>query len=546
MSVQPVLVPDMGVDAPVEVIEINVAVGDEVNIDDIIAVMESDKATIEVPASHAGKIESLHIKLGDKVSQGDVLLNLIEGESSVDIDAKDASEKPEDVSESLPNIEASKGEAVSTEKNNSGFLVISVTVPDIGTDSAEVIELAEVGQQIDVDGSIAVLESDKASMEVPAPQSGKIQKLWVKIGDKLKQGDKLAEIEVELASDSTVSVGNNKPAKEEVVQPVIPQVSAAASKKTSSNKPGSAELSVETQSVHAGPAVRRIAREFGIELSKVQGSGPKERILKEDLMAFTKERLSQASTAAGAPSLSEPLPEIDFTRFGETELIPRSRIQKVSAKNLLRSWNTIPQVTQFDDADITDLEGFRRAQGNAAKAEGYKLTLLAFLVKASVAALKKYPDFNSSLDNSGENLIRKNYFHIGIAVETPDGLVVPVVKDADKKGVKEIAIEIISLAEKARNKKLKPADMQGATFSISSLGGLGGTKFTPIVNWPEVAILGVSRSELRPTYINKELQPRLWLPLSLSYDHRVIDGAEGARFTRTLSEYLADIRSLVL
>jgi len=546
VSVQPVLVPDMGVDAPVEVIEINVAVGDEVNIDDIIAVMESDKATIEVPASHAGKVETLHIKLGDKVSQGDVLLNLIEGESSVDIDAKDASEKPEDVSESLPNIEASKGEAVSTEKNNSGFLVISVTVPDIGTDSAEVIELAEVGQQIDVDGSIAVLESDKASMEVPAPQSGKIQKLWVKIGDKLKQGDKLAEIEVELASDSTVSVGNNKPAKEEVVQPVIPQVSAAASKKTSSNKPGSAELSVETQSVHAGPAVRRIAREFGIELSKVQGSGPKERILKEDLMAFTKERLSQASTAAGAPSLSEPLPEIDFTRFGETELIPRSRIQKVSAKNLLRSWNTIPQVTQFDDADITDLEGFRRAQGNAAKAEGYKLTLLAFLVKASVAALKKYPDFNSSLDNSGENLIRKNYFHIGIAVETPDGLVVPVVKDADKKGVKEIAIEIISLAEKARNKKLKPADMQGATFSISSLGGLGGTKFTPIVNWPEVAILGVSRSELRPTYINKELQPRLWLPLSLSYDHRVIDGAEGARFTRTLSEYLADIRSLVL
>ena len=546
MSVQPVLVPDMGVDAPVEVIEINVAVGDDVNIDDIIAIMESDKATIEVPASHAGKVETLHIKLGDKVSQGDVLLNLVEGESSVDIDAKDASEKPEDVSESLPNIEASKGEAVSTEKNNIGFSVISVTVPDIGTDSAEVIELAELGQQIDVDGSIAVLESDKASMEVPAPQAGKIQKLWVKIGDKLKQGDKLAEIEVELASDSTVPVENNKPAKEEVVQPVIPQVSTAASKTTSSNKPSSAELSVEAQSVHAGPAVRRIAREFGIELSKVQGSGPKGRILKEDLMAFTKERLSQASTPAGAPGLSEPLPEIDFTRFGETELIPRSRIQKTSAKNLLRSWNMIPQVTQFDDADITDLEDFRRGQGNAAKAEGYKLTLLAFLVKASVAALKKYPDFNSSLDNSGENLIRKNYFHIGIAVETPDGLVVPVVKDADKKGVKEIAIEIISLAEKARNKKLKPADMQGATFSISSLGGLGGTKFTPIVNWPEVAILGVSRSELRPTYIQKELQPRLWLPLSLSYDHRVIDGAEGARFTRTLSEYLADIRSLVL
>ena len=546
MSVQPVLAPDMGVDGPVEVIEINVAVGDELNMDDIIAVMESDKATIEVPASRAGKIETLHIKLGDKVSQGDVLLNLIEGESSLDIDAKDASEKPEAVSESLPNIEVSKGETVSTEKNNSGFSIISVTVPDIGTDSAEVIELAKLGQQIDIDGSIAVLESDKASMEVPAPQAGKIQKLWVKIGDKLIQGDKLAEIEVKAASGSTVSVENNKSDEEEVVQPAIPSTSAAASKKTSSKKQGSAELSVETQSVHAGPAVRRIAREFGIELFKVQGSGPKGRILKEDLMAFTKGRLSQAPAAGGVLSSPEPLPEIDFTRFGETELIPRSRIQKVSAKNLLRSWNTIPQVTQFDDADITDLEDFRRAQANTAKAEGYKLTLLAFLVKASVAALKKYPDFNSSLDNSGENLIRKHYFHIGIAVETPDGLVVPVVKDADKKGVKEIAIEIISLAEKARNKKLKPADMQGATFSISSLGGLGGTKFTPIVNWPEVAILGVSRSELRPTYINKELQPRLWLPLSLSYDHRVIDGAEGARFTRTLSGHLADIRSLVL
>ena len=546
MSVQPVLAPDMGVDGPVEVIEINVAVGDELIMDDIIAVMESDKATIEVPASHAGKIETLNIKLGDKVSQGDVLLNLVKEESSVDIDVKDASEKQEEVSESLPNIEASKGETVSTEKNNTGFSIISVTVPDIGTDSAEVIELAELGQQINIDSSIAVLESDKASMEVPAPQAGKIQKLWVKIGDKLKQGDKLAELEVEVASDSRVSVENNKSAKEEVVQPVIPPASTAASKITSNKKQGSAEFSVETQSVHAGPAVRRIAREFGIKLSKVQGSGPKGRILKEDLMAFTKERLTQAPSVGGPLSLSEPLPAIDFTRFGEIELISRSRIQKVSAKNLLRSWNTIPQVTQFDNADITDLEDFRRAQANTAKAEGYKLTLLAFLVKASVAALKKYPHFNSSLDNSGENLIRKHYFHIGIAVETPDGLVVPVVKDADKKGVKEIAIEIISMAEKARNKKLKPADMQGATFSISSLGGLGGTKFTPIVNWPEVAILGVSRSELRPTYINSELQPRLWLPLSLSYDHRVIDGAEGARFTRTLSEYLADIRSLVL
>jgi pyruvate dehydrogenase E2 component (dihydrolipoamide acetyltransferase) len=536
----------MGVDGPVEVIEINIAVGDELNVDDIIAVMESDKATIEVPASHAGKVETLHIKLGDKVSQGDVLLSLVEGESSVNADLKGASEVPETVSENMPDIEVPKVETLNTEKNNSSLSIISVTVPDIGTDSAEVIELAEQGQQIAVDGSIAVLESDKASMEVPAPQAGKIQKLWVKIGDKLKQGDKLAEIEVEAASDSTLSMENDKSFKEETPQAATPPAPTAEKTTATSKTRSSTELSVETEGVHAGPAVRRIAREFGIELSKVQGSGPKGRILKEDLMAFNKERLSQAPTVGGAVSLSEPLPEIDFTRFGETELIPRSRIQKISAKNLLRSWNTIPQVTQFDDADITDLESFRRAQANTAKAEGYKLTLLAFLVKASVAALKKYPDFNSSLDNSGENLIRKQYFHIGIAVETPDGLMVPVVKDADKKGVKEIAIEIIALAEKARNKKLKPADMQGATFSISSLGGLGGTKFTPIVNWPEVAILGVSRSELRPSYVNNELQPRLWLPLSLSYDHRVIDGAEGARFTRTLSEYLTDIRSLVL
>ncbi|MBL4607197.1 MAG: dihydrolipoyllysine-residue acetyltransferase [Pseudomonadales bacterium] len=540
MSVQPVLVPDMGVDGPVEVIEINVRVGDELQLDDIVAVMESDKATIEVPASHSGKVEALLIKVGDKVSQGDVLLSL--AEAGADIHAKEAT-KETPASADLPENPTPNTEEKNEKEGNKSISIISVIVPDIGTDSAEVIELIQEGKEINIEESIAVLESDKASMEVPSPKTGKIQKIWVKIGDKLKQGDKLAEIEVEsfsTLSSPTVSE-NNTTIEKNPPSDVIPTASKAAS-----GPIPSPVLSIRAESVHAGPAVRRIAREFGIDVSKVHGSGAKGRILKEDLMAFTKERLSEVPKVSGMLGAAEPLPEIDFGRFGETEQIPRSRIQKISAKNLLRSWNTIPQVTQFDDADITDLEGFRRAQANTAKAEGYKLTLLAFLVKASVAALKKHPDFNSSLDNSGENLIRKQYFHIGIAVETPNGLVVPVVKDADKKGVKEIAIEIISLAEKARNKKLKPAEMQGASFSISSLGGLGGTKFTPIVNWPEVAILGVSKSELRPTYINSELHPRLWLPLSLSYDHRVIDGAAGARFTQTLSGYLSDIRSLVL
>jgi len=269
-------------------------------------------------------------------------------------------------------------------------------------------------------------------------------------------------------------------------------------------------------------------------------------VLKQDLMRFTKERLARPVVASSTASLTESLPEIDFSRFGAIELLPRSRIQKVSAKNLSRSSLTIPQVTQFDEADITDLEAFRRAQTERTAKEGYKLTLLAFMVKAVVAVLKKHPDFNSSLDNQGENLIRKQYYHIGIAVETQDGLMVPVLKNAEQKGVKDIAIELQALASLARDKKLKPADMQGASFTISSLGGIGGTAFTPLVNWPEVAILGVSKSQLKPVYVNEELQARLCLPLSLSYDHRVIDGAAGARFTRALVEVLGDIRYLVL
>ena len=538
MSEQLVLVPDMGVDGPVEVIEINIAVGDEVNVDDIIAVMESDKATLEVPSSHSGKIESLTIKLGDKVSQGDVLLSLVEGSGQSDIDTSEITGSVEEPAADIAlTVDASHLQDKSADKPSQSSLTITIEVPDIGAESAEVIELVAEGQKLNKEDMVVVLESDKASMEVPALQAGIIQKLWVKVGDRLKQGDKLADMRVAAQAKTNSEKGNRKedtsPAP--IIRPEIPNKTANHS-----------SLNEDVDTVHAGPAVRRMAREFGIPLSKINGSGPKERILKEDLMAYTSQKLAQVSTENSGGVSLEPLPEIDFNRFGETQTIPRSRIQKISAKNLLRSWNIIPQVTQFDEADITDLEGFRQAQKESAKSEGYKLTLLAFLVKASVGVLKKYPDFNSSLDNSGENLIRKHFFNIGVAVETPNGLVVPVVKDADKKGVKEIAIEIISLAEKARNKKLKPLEMQGATFTISSLGGLGGTKFTPIVNWPEVAILGVSRSELRPTYINNELKPRRWLPLSLSYDHRVIDGAEGARFTRTLSEMLADIRNLLL
>jgi len=553
VSMYPIVVPDLGVDGAVDVIEINVAIGDQIKVDDIVAVLESDKATLEVPATQSGTVSEIHIKPGVKVKQGDPLITVTLSSStdSTQANVKTAS-APISVSATVPTATVvaispatpavETPQVISAPVTSTDTLVSeTVVVPDIGADSATVIELVSQGAALAAEAIVTVLESDKATMEVPAPHAGKVQTLYLKVGDKVKSGDKIAELEIKQSEPPPVNKDSVVPA---------PKVAEPSEQRAAVLEPVTTarvlDVPVSASNVHAGPAVRRMAREFGIDLNQVMGTGPKSRVLKQDLMRFTKERLARPVAASSTASLTESLPEIDFSRFGAIELLPRSRIQKVSAKNLSRSSLTIPQVTQFDEADITDLEAFRRAQTERTAKEGYKLTLLAFMVKAVVAVLKKYPDFNSSLDNQGENLIRKQYYHIGIAVETQDGLMVPVLKNAEQKGVKDIAIELQALASLARDKKLKPADMQGASFTISSLGGIGGTAFTPLVNWPEVAILGVSKSQLKPVYVGEELQARLCLPLSLSYDHRVIDGAAGARFTRALVEVLGDIRYLVL
>lgn len=553
MSMYPIVVPDLGVDGAVDVIEINVAIGDQIKVDDIVAVLESDKATLEVPATQSGTVSEIHIKPGVKVKQGDPLITVTLSSStdSTQANVKTAS-APISVSATVPTATVvaispatpavETPQVISAPVTSTDTLVSeTVVVPDIGADSATVIELVSQGAALAAEAIVTVLESDKATMEVPAPHAGKVQTLYLKVGDKVKSGDKIAELEIKQSEPPPVNKDSVVPA---------PKVAEPSEQRAAVLEPVTTarvlDVPVSVSNVHAGPAVRRMAREFGIDLNQVMGTGPKSRVLKQDLMRFTKERLARPVVASSTALLTESLPEIDFSRFGAIELLPRSRIQKVSAKNLSRSSLTIPQVTQFDEADITDLEAFRRAQTERTAKEGYKLTLLAFMVKAVVAVLKKYPDFNSSLDNQGENLIRKQYYHIGIAVETQDGLMVPVLKNAEQKGVKDIAIELQALASLARDKKLKPADMQGASFTISSLGGIGGTAFTPLVNWPEVAILGVSKSQLKPVYVSDELQARLCLPLSLSYDHRVIDGAAGARFTRALVEVLGDIRYLVL
>lgn len=552
MSMYPIVVPDLGVDGAVDVIEINVAIGDQIKVDDIVAVLESDKATLEVPATQSGTVSEIHIKPGVKVKQGDPLITVTLSSSTDSTQANvKAASAPISASATAPTaVEATSPampavetpQSISAPVTSTDALVSeTVVVPDIGADSATVIELVSQGAALAAEAIVTVLESDKATMEVPAPHAGKVQTLYLKVGDKVKSGDKIAELEIKQSEPPPVNKGSVVPA---------PKVAEPSEQRAAVLEPVTTarvlDVPVSASNVHAGPAVRRMAREFGIDLNQVMGTGPKSRVLKQDLMRFTKERLARPVVASSTASLTESLPEIDFSRFGAIELLPRSRIQKVSAKNLSRSSLTIPQVTQFDEADITDLEAFRRAQTERTAKEGYKLTLLAFMVKAVVAVLKKHPDFNSSLDNQGENLIRKQYYHIGIAVETQDGLMVPVLKNAEQKGVKDIAIELQALASLARDKKLKPADMQGASFTISSLGGIGGTAFTPLVNWPEVAILGVSKSQLKPVYVGEELQARLCLPLSLSYDHRVIDGAAGARFTRALVEVLGDIRYLVL
>ncbi|MEE3320438.1 MAG: dihydrolipoyllysine-residue acetyltransferase [Pseudomonadota bacterium] len=553
MAKSMIQVPDVGSSDPVDVIEISVKVGDTIAAEDTIVVLESDKATVEVPAPKAGKVAAINVKVGDRVKEGDDLLEVEADDEAGDSAPAEPEGKDATPAESQDTPEPAVEEAPAKSASSSGSRTETVTVPDLGDiEGAEIIEVSvAAGDVLEAEQVIAVLESDKASLEIPAPQAGTVESVTIKVGDKVSTGDALLTLTVSgesAESGEQEAAGSasaaSEPQSDATGKQEQAQQQAEPAKKASAT---SAAASSPSKSVHAGPAVRKLAREMGVDLAQVPGTGPKERILKEDVHAWVKQRLeNQPAASAGGGGLSLDLPEIDFSQFGDIEREELNKLRKVSAQNLHRSWLTIPHVTQHDNADITDLEAFRKQQNKALEREGVKLTMLAFLVAACAKALKAFPRFNSSLENSGEALIHKHYINIGIAVDTPNGLVVPVIKDADKKTLKEIAVEMGDLAEKARNRKLTPADMKGGTFSISSLGGIGGTAFTPIVNWPEVAILGVSRSDMQPVWDGSQFVPRLTLPLSLSYDHRVIDGADAARFTTYLSQLLSDMRRVLL
>lgn len=437
--------------------------------------------------------------------------------------------------------------------------LIEIKVPDIGDfKEVEVIEiLVKAGDTVKAEQSLITVESDKASMEIPSSHAGVVKELKVKLGDKVAEGSLVLMLEESGSTAAPAPVAASAPAAASVsatateVKAAVPSASPPPSTPAPANSPATA--SVQHGKSHASPSIRKFARELGVDLSQVNGSGPKGRVLLEDVQGFVKGVMrgslsaAPASSGAGGSGLSMlPWPSLDFSKFGSTELQALSRIKKISGPNLHRNWVMIPHVTQFEEADVTDLEEFRKHSNEALAKSGVKLTMLAFVIKASVAALKKFPAFNASLDAAGENLILKHYYHIGFAADTPNGLVVPVIKNADQKGIAEIAKEMGELSAQARDGKLKPADMQGASFTISSLGGIGGTAFTPIINAPEVAILGLSKSSIKPVWDGKQFVPKLMMPLSLSYDHRVIDGAMGARFAVYLAEVLADMRRTLL
>ncbi|MBD3610799.1 MAG: dihydrolipoyllysine-residue acetyltransferase [Gammaproteobacteria bacterium] len=423
-----------------------------------------------------------------------------------------------------------------------------IFVPDIGDFSdVEVIEvLVSEGDSINAEDSLITVESEKAAMEIPAPEAGVIKEMKIKVGDTVSEGTLMMLLEPSVASvaEAAPAAAEPEPAKEEPkAEASEPKPAPAPAPAPTRQSPTASIDEVSFSKAYASPAIRKFARELGVDLGKVDGSGRKGRITKEDVQNYVKRALAQPS---GGGLGVAPMPEIDFSQWGEVESKPLSKINKLTGEFLHRNWVTIPHVTQFDEADITDMEAFRKSMAQEYKDQGIRVTPLVFMMKAVVSALKKYPRFNSSLDATGENLIMKHYYNVGIAVDTPDGLVVPVVRDVDRKSLVELAVELGEISIKARDKKLKPSDMQGGSFTISSLGGIGGTKFTPIVNAPEVAILGVSRSKMQPVWNGEEFEPRLMLPLSLSYDHRVIDGADGARFTTFLSRVLSDTRRLLL
>ncbi|MFB9135983.1 pyruvate dehydrogenase complex dihydrolipoyllysine-residue acetyltransferase [Vibrio olivae] len=525
-EVKEVNVPDIGGDE-VEVTEIMVAVGDTVEEEQSLITVEGDKASMEVPAPFAGTVKEIKIASGDKVSTGSLIMVFETAGSGAPAAPAEASAPA-----AAPAAAADK----------------EVNVPDIGGDEVEVTEImVAVGDMIEEEQSLITVEGDKASMEVPAPFAGKVKEIKIAAGDKVSTGSLIMVFEVAGAAPAA--------APAQAAAPAAPAAKAEAPKAEAAPAASTGDFQENNEYAHASPVVRRLAREFGVNLSKVKGSGRKSRILKEDVQNYVKEALKRLESGAGASGKGDgaalgllPWPKVDFSKFGETEVKPLSRIKKISGANLHRNWVMIPHVTQWDNADITELEKFRKEQNaiEAKKDTGMKITPLVFIMKAVAKALEEFPAFNSSLSEDGESLILKKFVNVGIAVDTPNGLVVPVFKDVNKKGIYELSEELAAVSKKARAGKLTASDMQGGCFTISSLGGIGGTAFTPIVNAPEVGILGVSKSEMKPVWNGKEFAPRLQLPLSLSYDHRVIDGAEGARFITYLNACLSDIRRLVL
>lgn len=507
-----IIVPDLGTTDEVDVIEIHISAGQTITKDDALITVEGEKATMDIPASQAGIIEKVLIAVGDKVKTGDVIAELAASAAAEETAAAETA--PEEVAAAIER---------------------SITLPDLGTaDDVDVIEVAvKVGDDVAADDTVLTLEGEKATMDIPAGVSGEILAVNVAVGDKVKSGTPILVMRVAAQTPVSASTRPSSSAPSPAQPASSPPLPAPAT-----NEPNG----FDNSRAHASPAVRRIAREFGIDLTKVTGTGRKGRILKIDCQNYVKNRLRGDN---GGLMIS-PAPEVDFSQFGDIEIVELSKIKKLTGVNVHRSWVTIPHVTHFETANITEMEAFRQENKPKASEAGVKLTPLVFIMKAVVAALKEFPNFNASLDPRGEKLILKKYFHLGVAVDTPNGLVVPVIRDVDQKGFLEIARELGEISQKAREKGLSIAEMDGSCFTISSLGGIGGVGFTPIIKAPDVAILGVSKAKYEPVYVDDEFIAQLTLPFSLSYDHRVIDGAEAARFCQYLARSLADIRQLLL
>jgi pyruvate dehydrogenase E2 component (dihydrolipoamide acetyltransferase) len=538
-----IVVPDIGDFDDVEVIEVLVAPGDTVTEEQSLITLESDKASMEVPSPHAGRVVELRLAVGDRVAKGSPML-VLELDQDAAAPKADAATTPATPAAAEKPAAAAAATAAAEE----------IRVPDIGDfDDVEVIEvLVAPGDTVTEEQSLITLESDKASMEVPAPRAGRVAQVMVKVGDRVSEGSPILQLEA-VSGDAPAAAAPAASTERAPAKSAPEPPAAAPPTATPPARPRQAPLPAVEEGTfrraHASPAVRRFARELGADLGRIDGSGPKGRILKEDVKAWIKGRLSGAASAAPGPAAGAgipPIPAVDFSQFGAIETADLSRIKRLSGPHLHRVWLNLPMVTHHDEADVTDLEAFRGSLKAEAEKRGVRVTALVFIIKALVDALRAFPDFNASLSPDGSQLIRKQYFNVGIAVDTPNGLVVPVIRGVDGKSIFDLSAELAELSDKARNGKLAPADMQGGCISISSLGGIGGTAFTPIVNAPEVAILGVTRARMQPVWDGSDFVPRLLLPLDLTYDHRVIDGAAAARFCARLCQTLGDIRRLLL